>query len=180
MLRAEILAVELGDLCVGGRLQAHDAFFNRRLIANVILGIRAERALQQARREHGRFGLHLFHAGEAFGLHDLELGGGQQRLAQDLAQNLQHRRQGVALGLNRETHRAERTARVASPTPPAATAPTTAAAAGTERCREPVEFIADLLIAELLGAAQHQLTEETRRRFETLEVLLVAVAEGEC
>jgi hypothetical protein len=59
--------------------------------------------LQEARREHGRFGFHLLQAGEALALHDLELVGRQQRLAQNLAQDLQDRGQRVALGLDRKT-----------------------------------------------------------------------------
>ena len=41
---------------------------------------------------------------------------------------------------------------------------------------EPIEFILELLIAEALGAAQHERPEQRARRGEFLQILFVAVA----
>jgi hypothetical protein len=120
-LRAKVLLVELRDLSADDRPQAVERLADGGDITDVFLGIGVEFALEQPGAEHAGLGAHLFQGSQPFLLEHLELVGRQRRLAEDLAQEFKHRRERLALGLNREAHGA-RSGAGTRPAPPTATA----------------------------------------------------------
>ena len=118
-----------------------------------------------------RIGPALFDAGDFLVLHHLELAVRQGRLAEDLAKDLEDGGEVGALGLDRERDAAQPLA--------AASADHPHAHAGAQPGEVLVEHVLDLLAGQVLGASDHQLGQESAGLAQALEVLGVAVMEGQ-
>ena len=116
-------------------------------VADVVVGIRIELPLQPAGREHGGLGLHLLQAGEALRASSPRIRPRASSGSRSTCRKqLEHGRQRVALGLDRETQRAD-------PAAPSTAAPPATAAVDLRRTRaergaEAVQFVAQLLVAK--------------------------------
>ena len=89
-LRAEVFVVELSNLVVVNGGEAIDGFLDRRHVADVVLGVWGELAAETAIGQRVGLGPGLLHRCQPLTLYQLKLIGGKRRLAQHLAQDLEH------------------------------------------------------------------------------------------
>ena len=150
MIRAQVIPVQRSDLIEGEAALAFELLVEGRDVADVVARIGPQGALEAVEAQPHRVGGPLLDPGDLFPLEDFELALGERRLAEDLAEDLQHGEEVGALGLQREGQAAG--ARAAAE--PLIIRPPGPAAEPGEIL---VERVLDLLAGHRLRAPRHQL-----------------------